>query len=166
MAEYLGYKEPNTVTLWILGGAAQISLPKNIRPLHELLISLAGPGSNLLLAGILLGINFFTGTLFSAKSYLPLIFNGLFWYNMIMCVFNMIPAFPMDGGRVFRSLLAMFMTRLTATKVATYATWGFATIGIIVGIYYYYFWIIAISLFIALASYFELQLAMGKLSPL
>lgn len=110
------------ITLLPIGGVAQLErLPDD--PKQELWIALAGPATNFVLAaglGLLhwlsvgslaglLPINPFSGSLLST----------LFGVNIIMGVFNLIPALPMDGGRVLRALLSLRMPSLKATAIAT-----------------------------------------------
>ena len=55
--------------------------------------------------------------------------------NLTLAIFNLIPAFPMDGGRILRSLLALKLSRLTATKYASYIGRFFAAVFVIFGLY-------------------------------
>ena len=108
-----------------IGGVARLfRMPK--KPLQELFIAFAGPLVNLIIA-VFLGTVL---TLFTKRGIIPegdpaRIFNdpqnflpALFWVNILLIVFNLVPAFPMDGGRVFRALLSMRWGRVRATKIA------------------------------------------------
>jgi len=109
------------IILLPIGGIANMrSIPKN--PKQEFLISIAGPLFNIALTVILylplkniLGIyNLFHPNLISwagAMAY-------AYWVNPVLAGFNLLPAFPMDGGRILRSLLAMKFSYLKATKIA------------------------------------------------
>ncbi len=126
-AQYFGIPV-REIVLTPLGGIAMITrLPE--KPLHELIIALAGPVVNVLIAILLFlmtGATMHTtildargslGELFSRPSFEVLLI-WLFAANISLAVFNMIPAFPLDGGRVLRAILAMFMTFSAATTVA------------------------------------------------
>ncbi|MFC1998212.1 site-2 protease family protein [Chloroflexota bacterium] len=104
-----------SVTLFIFGGVAHISREAK-KPSSELLMALAGPLASLALSAIYGAIWWFTRNTFEPISvmtgYLALI-------NLILAVFNMIPGYPLDGGRVFRSILWMITGNFRkATRVA------------------------------------------------
>lgn len=108
-----------------LGGLARLNrLPD--KPVHEFLIAIAGPATNVVIAILLFPIIYFSGSMsFAITDTADVVFTKpanllplLFYTNITLVIFNMIPAFPMDGGRVLRSLLAMGMDRLKATRIA------------------------------------------------
>lgn len=112
------------ITLLPIGGVASLErMPEE--PRKELLITLAGPAVNLALV-LLLGIPFwlYIGTIglpdpTSAPPTWFTFVGFLVMANGVLFLFNLIPAFPMDGGRVLRALLSLRMPRLKATRVAT-----------------------------------------------
>ena len=117
-ARYFGVRVPRILLLPIGGMAEMESIPR--RPREEIIIALAGPAVNNVIIGILMiFVRFPEGW---SPFYLELSVAGLGRYlvvaNVIMGVFNLLPAFPMDGGRVLRALLAMRMTYVGATQVA------------------------------------------------
>ena len=114
----------SSITLMLIGGAASFeSIPR--KPWQELLVALAGPAVSFLLgiAGLLL---FAPPWHFPVS---PILFNAFGWGNLFLCAFNLIPAFPMDGGRVLRAVLQQFfMSRAKATWVASRIGRGIAVL--------------------------------------
>ncbi len=109
------------ILLLPIGGMAQFSsLPKE--PKKELLITLAGPAVNFIIAGILylfVDMPNLYSILYPSYALSQLV-PTILVFNLIMGTFNLLPIFPMDGGRIFRAILAIKFTYLTATKVAVY----------------------------------------------
>ncbi len=150
------------ITLLPIGGVASMdTIPEN--PKQELLIALAGPAVNIGIAFILLlfiNTSFFFDqepsqieeTLSHVTTQNLLIY--LFSANLVLAIFNFIPAFPMDGGRVLRAILAMKMDRVTATNIASGIGQFVALIFVFIGILYNPFLII-IALFIFVGAYGE-----------
>ncbi len=107
------------IVLYPIGGIARMEkLPK---PHQELWIALAGPAVNVVIAGILYVCLNAAGLLRPAElgqMGSANILANLMVINVSLAVFNMIPAFPMDGGRVLRALLALRMGEVRATEVA------------------------------------------------
>ncbi|MFW6170701.1 MAG: site-2 protease family protein [Planctomycetota bacterium] len=110
----------HSITLLPIGGVANLDrIPRE--PLHELLIALAGPAVNVAIATALFMLLIAFGMLGSLPN-VAAISNSfllqLLLANVILVLFNLLPAFPMDGGRVLRSLLASFLSYSQATKIA------------------------------------------------
>ncbi|MDP2345669.1 MAG: site-2 protease family protein [Deltaproteobacteria bacterium] len=108
------------ILLLPIGGIASMDrMPE--KPMQELLVALAGPLTNVVIAGVLFGVVALSGGSTSIEA-LGLVHGGLLaqlaWINVSLAVFNLLPAFPMDGGRVFRALLSTMMPRERATRVA------------------------------------------------
>ncbi|HAE43592.1 MAG TPA: hypothetical protein DCG34_11860 [Clostridiales bacterium] len=126
--------EVKKITLFIFGGIAQLDKePDN--PIQELKIALAGPAMSLLLFLIFTFIYNFLGYL-GVESYLiaPLIYVSS--VNLIIVLFNMVPAFPLDGGRVLRALIWHFQGSLQkATKVTSSMGNIFGYLLIFLGLY-------------------------------
>ena len=131
-AKYFKVNVPN-ITLLPIGGVAQLErMPR--QPLQEFLIAIAGPAVNFVLTILLLpvallvvGLGMGGGSLTSLLAYaqsrmMTPSLDGLLVYlavtNLALGLFNLLPAFPMDGGRVLRSLLAMAMPYVRATRIA------------------------------------------------
>jgi Zn-dependent protease/predicted transcriptional regulator len=117
------------ITLFIFGGVAQMeSEPTN--PSTELKVTAAGPLTSLLIA-ILFGAVYY---LFFSPG--QIISEAIFFVarlNLIMAIFNLIPAFPLDGGRIFRSLVWLFgknMLRATRIAVGLGAVLSFLAMGL------------------------------------
>lgn len=126
-----------SITLLPIGGVASMrSIPE--RPIREFLISVAGPMVNVVIACVLLLVR---GGLPSYSALPPLptnlgeLVDMLLVTNIILVVFNLIPAFPMDGGRILRSLLALKLSYARATNVAVGFGQVFAVAFIAVGIF-------------------------------
>jgi Zn-dependent protease/predicted transcriptional regulator len=108
------------ITLYPIGGVAMLQ-GRRPKPNEEFWIAIAGPAVNLaiviILAPILLAMEGGLPRLslmLADKTFL----QGLFIGNLVLVIFNMIPAFPMDGGRVLRAVLAMRMPEEQATRIA------------------------------------------------
>jgi len=142
------------IRLFIFGGLAQVSSePESGR--HEFLIALAGPATSILLGfgfGTLYGFLFITGQLGPTAA--------IAWYlsgaNILLAVFNLIPGFPLDGGRMLRAILWDRWANITrATKVVSQIGNSFALFLIVLGILVFLFaqslitgiWLVLIGMF-------------------
>jgi Zn-dependent protease/predicted transcriptional regulator len=115
------------IVLLPLGGVALISKNPE-KPLHELIIAAAGPLVNVVIAALLFGVVAFTGMAPTSMNDLGRLLEGpslqtmLLWLlaaNVSLVLFNLIPAFPLDGGRILRALLAMGIGMPRATRIAS-----------------------------------------------
>lgn len=116
------------ITLLPIGGVARLErMPDD--PRQEMLVALAGPAVNLGLAAVVYAILLATsGTSVLSDAAFergPLVAR-LFWVNVSLGLFNLVPAFPMDGGRVLRALLALRRDYVDATRVAASVGQGLA----------------------------------------
>jgi stage IV sporulation protein FB len=101
------------IVLFPFGGMARAeSLPE--RPRHEILVAIAGPVVNFALAALLFAGLAFSGTPPHGDGF----WVTLAWVNLLVGVFNLTPAFPMDGGRILRGILATRMPYIDATRRA------------------------------------------------
>ena len=108
--------ETRRITLLPVGGVAELErAPED--PRAELWIAAAGPAVNFLIAAVLGAVGLATG-MFAGGGVASVVFSGLVWANVMLGAFNLVPAFPMDGGRVFRALAAQRYGRLRATEYA------------------------------------------------
>ena len=125
------------ITLLPIGGVARLErMPED--PRQELWVTLAGPAVNVVIAAALYVVLTLTGTL--APLVTLTLTSGSFWerlmlLNVLLVVFNMIPAFPMDGGRALRAVLAMRMDYTRATRIAASLGQGIALLFGLLGLF-------------------------------
>lgn len=116
------------ITLYPIGGVARLErMPE--KPIQELWVALAGPAVNVVIAAVLFVYLFITNALvpFSQLTLTTGSFiERLMFVNISLVLFNLIPAFPMDGGRVLRAILAMNMDYVRATQIAATVGQGLA----------------------------------------
>ncbi len=156
------------IVLLPIGGVARLErMPE--KPSQELVVALAGPLVNVILAIALSPILLLSGVdqafALSLGSTAPAqLLNFLFYANVMLAVFNMIPAFPMDGGRVLRAILGFFITYEKSTTVAVNVGRVFALLMAVgpfllssTGIIGFNPWLIIIAFFIFSAGGQELQ---------
>lgn len=123
------------ITLYPIGGVARLErMPE--KPSAEMVIALAGPAVNVGLALLFGGLWFIgqemIGQMGSVVGWASDFIARLALANIVLVVFNMIPAFPMDGGRVLRAFLSWFTRRETATTIAG---WVGAVFAVLFGLY-------------------------------
>ena len=120
-ARAFGVSTPD-VTLLPIGGVARLErIPEE--PYEEFLVAIAGPLVNVAIAVALIlvaGAHVNIGDLYAVESPDTSMIDRLAAVNLFLAVFNMIPAFPMDGGRVLRALLAARMGYVRATEIAAF----------------------------------------------
>lgn len=150
-----------------IGGVARLDrLPE--QPMHEFLVAIAGPMVNIAIGALLSIIpllsseesrrnfvNFFMQVLYPQSNFFvsdPTPFQyfvfGMVALNIVLAVFNLLPAFPMDGGRVLRALLSLRLGRLRATQIAVYVGQLFAVVLVVAGLWYMHFITALIGLFV------------------
>ena len=141
------------ITLWFLGGLAQLTeLPD--RWGQELAIAVAGP-----IVSVAIGVLCYVGFLLVPPEFPALLFllGYLAILNVVVAAFNMLPGFPMDGGRVLRALLSRNRSRVQATRMAAGVGKAFAIALGLGGILLANIFWIAIAFFIYLAAASETQ---------
>jgi Zn-dependent protease/CBS domain-containing protein len=136
-ARYFGIKTPD-ITLWPFGGIASLErIPE--KPSQEFVVAIAGPLVNVVIAaGLILylgAINMDVQTLAKIEDPQTSMVVKLAGANIFLVLFNLIPAFPMDGGRVLRALLATRFAFGRATELAAMVGQGFAVLFGILGIF-------------------------------
>lgn len=170
-AKHFGVKVEQIVLLPIGGVAAMQSMPE--KPAEEFRISIAGPLFNITLALVLfLPFYFLLGPQHLFHPGLedwPKTFAYAFWINPILALFNLLPAFPMDGGRVLRAFLAERMDYGKATRIAVGFGHAFAVLFGFAGLMMPNIMLIIIAFFIFMAASAEgmqvdLRMTLGKFS--
>jgi Zn-dependent protease/CBS domain-containing protein len=163
VAQRLGL-EIHSVTLLPIGGVSNLeSLPE--KPSDEVKITLAGPLVNVVLAPIFFGV----GLLLGAEPRMPTaLFMGigsvgqflfyLGYLNVVLAVFNLLPAFPLDGGRILRGLLATRLGALRATEIASRVGQLFAAAFFLIGLLGGNFLLALIAVFIFFGANGEAQM--------
>ena len=148
------------ITLFVFGGVAEISKepPKSI---EEFWIAIAGPITSFLLAGIF----YLLGIVFASNVYLVASFHYLALINFILAIFNLIPGFPLDGGRILRAIVwAITKNFKKATTIAANAGRFFGFTLIMLGVFQIFqnnvfngLWIAFIGWFLESAAIAQIQ---------
>ncbi|MEP6756413.1 MAG: site-2 protease family protein [Chthonomonadales bacterium] len=152
------------IVLYPIGGVARLEkLPK---PKAEFWIALAGPAVNVVICAILY-VFFLPGKLGSTLLNLNQLGYGswpklLFQWNSMLIFFNMIPAFPMDGGRVLRAVLAMKMPEYRATQIAATIGQALAFVFAFCGLYFQAYTLLFIAFFVYIGAGQEAAMVQGK----
>jgi Zn-dependent protease/CBS domain-containing protein len=152
VAMHFGYPI-DSITLWILGGIANLSeQPEEWS--HELLIAVAGPVVSVALGAL----SYLAMTaLPTSLDFFRFLFGYLALMNVALAAFNLLPGFPMDGGRVLRALLARTRPYAQATQIAAEVGKAFAILLGIVGLLGLNLILIAIAFFIYIGASSEAQ---------
>ena len=149
-----------SITLLPIGGLALLEdLPRE--PRQEIHIALAGPAANFVLAlwlGVLLAV------VEPSRPFLPVLSGeallaSLFWSNLYIGLFNLIPAYPLDGGRVLRAWLSGRMDYVEATRRAVAVGQFFALLFILGGLVLREPWLVVVGLFVFWAALAEEKVA-------
>lgn len=151
VASRFGY-ETESITLWLLGGVASFAeFPENWR--HEFVIAIAGP-----LVSVLIGAGSYVVFINLPSGLEParFVFGYLALLNVVLAVFNLLPGFPMDGGRILRALLARNLPHAQATQRAASVGKLFAFLLGLLGLFTNWF-LILLAFFIYIAASGEAQ---------
>ncbi len=116
------------ITLLMIGGVSRIGEPS--RPRHEAIMALAGPGVSLALGVALAALYYAVPAGWQEPRVALLLVAEM---NLVLGLFNLVPAFPMDGGRVLRALLSRRLGPVRATRVASLVGKAFAVAFVIAG---------------------------------
>ncbi|HYZ85348.1 MAG TPA: site-2 protease family protein [Bryobacteraceae bacterium] len=145
------------ITLFIFGGLAEMD-EEPASPKAELMMALAGPFASVILGGFLYSLARATGDSWPVPLTAVLAYLG--WINLVLAVFNLIPAFPLDGGRVLRAIVWRWKADLrSATRIAAFAGEMFALLLMAVAVIQLFFgnligaiWLFLIGMFLSGAS--------------
>ncbi|WP_280586483.1 M50 family metallopeptidase [Halorubrum sp. Boch-26] len=147
-----GY-EIESITLWLLGGLANFSeFPEDWK--HEFWIAIAGP-----IVSVAIGVGCYAVFAVApvGSNAVLFVFGYLALLNVVLAVFNMLPAFPMDGGRVLRALLARNQPHAQATQRAAAVGKAFAFVMGLIGLFNLQLLLIVLAFFIYIAASGEAQ---------
>jgi Zn-dependent protease/CBS domain-containing protein len=159
-AKAFGINTPD-ITLLPIGGVARLErMPEE--PVQELIIAVAGPLVNVVIALGLFVVGGSQGLLNRSTVEGGGLIAQLLTINIILVLFNLLPAFPMDGGRVLRALLATRMSYARATQVAATVGQGFAFIFGFLGLFGPNPFLLFIALFVYIGASQEAALAQMK----
>jgi Zn-dependent protease len=143
---YIAHKngiEIKSITLYFFGGVSALEeIPRN--PRLELQMAFAGPA----VSGIIGLASVLLASLFTEGSAAAIIFWTLGIMNLILMLFNLIPAFPMDGGRLLRAWFATRMPYIRATRNAAGIGKMFAIMMFMLGLFYFNFFLLFVAFFV------------------
>lgn len=120
------------ITLFIFGGVAEMTMEART-PGDEFALTIAGPLASLTLAGFFTLLGLAAGAI--GLESVSVLGGTLAWLNLVLAVFNMVPAFPLDGGRILRALIWRLTGNLgVATRIATFVGRAFGWVLILSGL--------------------------------
>lgn len=141
--------EAERITLWPLGGVAFVKPPP--RPGALLWSIVAGPLVNV--AVLAISIPLFMQYVHDPSPFGRLIVIGLFWQNLILLVFNLLPIYPLDGGQIVRALLWFAIGRANSLAVAAWIGLVVAGLGCVAALAFQSWWLALIAAFAVLQSW-------------
>jgi len=157
------------ITLYALGGVVQMEDIDGLTPKQEMIVAAMGPISNFLAAIVIAFVAPIAGVdLLNLESmvtlFVPLVLFYTFWANIMIGVFNLIPAYPMDGGRILRSALSILLkSKNKATIYSIYVSKFFAVLFVLYGVVNGMIFLPIIGILLWLAGTGQLMKMKGKL---
>jgi Zn-dependent protease len=149
------------IILLPIGGVARLErMPE--KPSQEILVAIAGPAVNVVIALALAGVMTAFDMSLARLSFTGGLIEALLYINVVIVLFNLIPAFPMDGGRVLRAVLATRLPFLQATRVASYIGQAIAVLFGIAGIVMNHPMLLLVALFVFLAASEERSIVQNR----
>ena len=157
--------EVHDITLLPIGGVARVEYAA-LSPRAETMIAVAGPAMNVVIALALTPVVLFVAAIRRLGEPVGVVLyaeelsvTGFFLYlwiaNVLLAAFNLIPAFPMDGGRVLRAALSKFTDRLRATQIAVSIGQGLAVVLALAGLLFGDYMLPLVAAFILIAAQTE-----------
>jgi Zn-dependent protease/predicted transcriptional regulator len=141
--------ETTDITLMLLGGLANME-DMSEEPEKEIKIAASGPAASLIMGGILIFLASFSPDFIIEDIRLVILYTGQL--NIFLAIFNLLPAFPSDGGRILRAFIARKKSLLEATEIAARIGKGFAIFFGIVGFMSGNFLLIFIAIYLYVAA--------------
>jgi Zn-dependent protease/CBS domain-containing protein len=143
--------QTRNIILLPIGGLAQLErMPE--KPRQEIVVAVAGPMVNVAIAALLAGLLVALHREVSVADFGGGLVESLLVLNVWMVLFNLIPAFPMDGGRVLRALIALRLDYARATQIASVVGQGIALLFGVVGLFSGQLMLLFVALFVFLAA--------------
>lgn len=127
------------IYMHVFGGAAMINIPRSLKA--EWVVALAGPLTSLVLAGIFYALTVVTGLYYLWLAYV---------LNLMIGLFNLAPVYPMDGGRIFKTVTSYFLGEERGTMVAIWVARVIAAFAAVWGIYSGRYMFVLLSAFIVM----------------
>jgi Zn-dependent protease len=152
------------IVMFPIGGIARLEKNPGVR--EEFWIAIAGPAVNFVIAGALLGYLAATGQMVpfeeAMEASAPNLVERIALGNLILGLFNLLPALPMDGGRILRSLLARYRPEVEATRLAARIGTGMAVLMGLYALITFQIFLLFIAFFVYLGASQERAMSIGK----
>ena len=151
------------ITLLPIGGVARLERMPD-KPTQEIVVAIAGPAVNVAIIALLVALMGAFQHPLALADFRGGLLETLVFVNLLLVLFNLIPAFPMDGGRVLRALLALKLPYVRATRIASVVGQGFALLFGVAGLFMNNIMLVFVALFVFLAAAEERTLVQTRTS--